>query len=209
MKIKVCSTCKEDKPLDLYYNSKSTKDGKQNRCKDCQREHMKVYRKGYYEKNKEKIDRQKRQWELDNADYVKAQKKARYQKNRDKILEGKKDYYANNRESILEYKKHYRKANRDKRRHWEAKRYTSKLDRTPSWLTKEHFSEIEAFYTQARDCELVSGQKYHVDHIIPLQGENVCGLHVPWNLQVLPADLNIAKGNRYEETIRYLERHPD
>ena len=70
---------------------------------------------------------------------------------------------------------------------------------TPDWLTERQLSEIEHFYFVARDCSRTSGEAYHVDHIVPLCGENVCGLHVPWNLQVLPSDLNMSKGNKIKD----------
>jgi len=66
----------------------------------------------------------------------------------------------------------------------------------PKWLTEAHYDEMLAFYTQAKQLELFDGVPRHVDHIVPLQGDNVCGLHVPWNLQILTADQNISKGNR-------------
>ena len=68
---------------------------------------------------------------------------------------------------------------------------------TPSWLTKEHKKLIADLYIHAEDCFVTSGEQYQVDHIIPLKGKVVCGLHVPWNLQVLPADLNLKKSNRF------------
>jgi hypothetical protein len=67
---------------------------------------------------------------------------------------------------------------------------------TPPWLSSEQKSQVEIFYSHAKDCQIVTGESYHVDHIIPLQGSNVCGLHVPWNLQVLPSDVNIRKSNK-------------
>lgn len=71
---------------------------------------------------------------------------------------------------------------------------------TPKCLTQEQKQKIVDVYKHALDCSTITGEKYHVDHIVPLRGEDVCGLHVPWNLQVLPADINMSKGNRYEKT---------
>jgi hypothetical protein len=67
---------------------------------------------------------------------------------------------------------------------------------TPKWLSAEDKNKIISIYLHARDCQVVTGEPYHVDHIIPLQGESVCGLHVPWNLCVLPAEVNIRKSNK-------------
>ena len=74
-----------------------------------------------------------------------------------------------------------------------------KRSATPEWLTNNQLAEIENIYWMAQDLKLVSGQEYHVDHIVPLQGEEICGLHVPWNLQILPADMNLSKSNKHKE----------
>jgi len=66
----------------------------------------------------------------------------------------------------------------------------------PVWLKEEHKKQIENFYWLAQDLRTITGEPYHVDHIEPLQGRDICGLHVPWNLQILPAELNIGKKNK-------------
>jgi 5-methylcytosine-specific restriction endonuclease McrA len=86
---------------------------------------------------------------------------------------------------------------RSKKRLYDAKRRAAYLYREPIWLTLEQKLEIECFYYKAMRYEEETGIKHHVDHIVPLQGNNVCGLHVPWNLQVIPASDNLSKGNRY------------
>ncbi len=89
-----------------------------------------------------------------------------------------------------------RKNNRDKLNARQAKRRCAKLLRTPKWLIGHDFAEMQIFYSEALHLTKTTGIKYTVDHIVPLQREDVCGLHVPWNLQILTETENSAKGNR-------------
>lgn len=70
-------------------------------------------------------------------------------------------------------------------------------NRMPLWLSKEQIAEIHLFYKMAKELETIFPWKQHVDHIVPLLGKTVSGLHVPWNLQILSAKYNMEKGNRY------------
>ena len=76
-------------------------------------------------------------------------------------------------------------------------RELSKVKRTPKWLTSEDHALIEAKYAMSKWLSEVVGAPYHVDHIIPLRGESVSGLHVPDNLAVMRAELNMSKGNKW------------
>ncbi len=78
-----------------------------------------------------------------------------------------------------------------------SKRYAAKLQRTPKWLTETHYQQIEIFYDAASQLTQEFGIKMEVDHIVPLQGKNVSGLHVPWNLQILSKKLNSGKRNTF------------
>lgn len=79
-----------------------------------------------------------------------------------------------------------------------SKRRAAKINRSPSWLNAEQLEEIQWFYIAAKELQWLSDptDPLEVDHIVPLQGKNVSGLHVPWNLQILPKSLNLKKGNR-------------
>lgn len=66
---------------------------------------------------------------------------------------------------------------------------------TPSWVTKDHKIEILYFYKEAKQKTASLNIIHEVDHIIPIRSKKVCGLHVPWNLQVITRDQNRSKSN--------------
>lgn len=74
-----------------------------------------------------------------------------------------------------------------------AKRRAALRNATPPWLTAEHWRQIDEIYL---DAATRPGGPWHVDHIMPLINDYVCGLHVPWNLRVITAQENWSKNNR-------------
>lgn len=68
-----------------------------------------------------------------------------------------------------------------------------KINATPKWADKSKINEI---YKKARELTKMTGIQYNVDHIVPLKSKYVCGLHVPANLEPIPAEINKAKSNR-------------
>ena len=87
----------------------------------------------------------------------------------------------------------YRLNNKHKDAAKTSRRKAAKLKACPSWVD---LKEIEIFYKNARDLTLETGIPHEVDHIHPLRGSNFCGLHVPWNLQILTKSENCSKGNK-------------
>jgi hypothetical protein len=126
-------------------------------------------------------------------------KKAIYRlSNQEKLCVAKKEDYARNRERYLEGKKLYRQANKGKINALVTARKTAVRLRTPKWLTDIDFERIKTQYKLAEILTKLHNEPWHVDHVIPLQGKLVSGLHTPSNLQVLRGKDNIAKKNKFE-----------
>ena len=108
-------------------------------------------------------------------------------------------YYSSKKEWYSTYSKNWRKNNPDKNTAKSAAYMTSKSKASPKWLSKVQKDNILIFYEAAAQLSVELGVKFHVDHIMPLKGKNSCGLHVPWNLQVIPAIDNIKKSNKIKD----------
>jgi hypothetical protein len=132
-------------------------------------------------------------------------------KNKEKLSVKRKAYYLENIEQQLEYAENYRNNNRDKikqynkekfaknphlKAHYERLRQVSKLQATPKWLSKEHLNAIKEVYKFAKETQNLYKIRMAVDHIVPIKGKTVCGLHVPWNLCVRTASDNSVKNNK-------------
>jgi len=204
--VKVCGKCKVLIGLVDFSKCKSRKDGLQSKCKSCV--------KAYNELNKDKKSEYGKAWYETNKDYCAEYSKAQYATNKTKRKEQSKALHdANkpkraaqgklwreaNKDEVAEYSKAWDKANPAKRTALVAKYRATKANATPKWLTKEDIKDIEQFYIDAKRLESSTGIPHHVDHIIPLQGDNVCGLHVPLNLQVLTASENTSKSNKFSD----------
>jgi 5-methylcytosine-specific restriction endonuclease McrA len=164
--MKHCWKCSISKPKIDFGVNKSKPDGLATECRECKRQQDREYAA----RNREAAKKRASEWYYSNYEY------ARTQQNK--------------------YTAMWKKENPDKNCAYSNKRRALKLKATPKWLTSEHFKQIESFYWLAQLQYELTDTKYHVDHIIPLKGKTVCGLHVPWNLQILTVRDNLTKGNR-------------
>ena len=118
---------------------------------------------------------------------------------------GNQKYHSKNRDKEASYSRQYYenigKFETDKRREWTARRRASKLKATPKWLSESQLTAIKCKYSLASMFTKCSGVPHAVDHIVPLRGKTVCGLHVPWNLQVITVEDNLKKSNKLQEEL--------
>jgi hypothetical protein len=140
-------------------------------------------------------------WDQNHPEIAKARSNKHRQEHPDRVRaasaaarlkspEYAKEHYWNNLEYYREKNRLWKIANPGRCAATENLRRANKLQATPKWLTKEQRDKIVQIYI---NCP----KGYHVDHIFPLKGRGSCGLHVPWNLQYLPASENLHKSNKH------------
>lgn len=163
----------------------------------------------YRADNAEKIRASKRQYSADNKEAIslknkqinanltteqRARKNAmsrlHYLKNKERIRELHRQYYKGCAAQVADRARQRHQENPGLRREKLARQRAAQKQATPKWLTRAQIKEMRATYQLANADE-------HVDHMVPIAGEFVCGLHVPWNLAILPAQENRRKQNKW------------
>ena len=183
----VCKRCERDLPESDFKPDTRYKRGFASWCGECHRERNREW----YRENKKHHHGKVKKW-----------RKANY----DKALEICRRHNRRNKVARAESHAQWAKKNRALRNASSARRKAAKLRATPKWASKK---KISAIYLEAKRLEAFTGIPMHVDHIVPLQGENVCGLHWEKNLQIIPASVNVAKHNKWDEAVEEAYRQPD
>ena len=156
------------------------------------------YLKKYYQANKQKFKDKSVEWKKANPDKIVESGRRRYVKIQERVKSMSEEQQQLYKEERVEKAHLWRKANPEKAAAKAASRRATELQQMPSWVRQ---CEIRGFYEMSARVSKCLGIPHHVDHIIPLRGKTVRGLHVPANLRVIPATMNMRKGNRLIEEL--------
>lgn len=170
--MKVCRRCSREEPDARFYANRRV-------CKDCLFQQTYAWQAEHREKHLEA---------------QRVSKKKQYEREKEVILEKNRQWRVENRDWYSEYNSAYYLNNPEKYAGYRDLRIRKLKEQTPDWADK---LLIKEFYVQARDLTEKTGILHTVDHIVPLQGTNVSGLHVETNLQILTKTENSKKRNKY------------
>lgn len=176
--LRMCTACGEAKPETGFHARACHPSGLNPRCKDCVNASTRASHQKYHgeRRAKQKTYYAKTPWEERNTPRRKALRAAWRKRNRE-------------REAAVT--KAWRDKNPGKPTAYSAARKAAERRATLPCSREA----ILAIYERAAHLTQLTGIEHHVDHVVPLRGRKVCGLHVPWNLQCLPKADNLAKSN--------------
>ena len=159
------------------------------KCLECHRTESTAR----YHRNIEKERDRSKRYHAANKEKRKEQRAIYYLENRDAIFEKHKEWMGKNREKWDAYIE----ANKHMLCFYSSQYRARKLNATPPWITAEDLQRIAEIYEQAKTITEQTGIEHHVDHIIPLKGKSISGLHIPENLQILTKEDNLKKSNQW------------
>lgn len=202
--MKICANkkCKQTNPqlIENFNKNKRSKDSLNPICKSC----VAIQNFKYYEKNREKRLKYHKEYAQTpiGRDSGKNSRKKYSKTDKGKLAQNRYSESVGGKIARSQRHKGHRQTLKGKSNHCavQVQRRAFKLQATPCWLTKEQSKQIQTFYVEAAKLTKEKGINYHVDHILPLQGVNICGLHVSWNLQVLTESENSQKNNSFDYT---------
>lgn len=190
--MKRCTKCGEEKPLTEFHKRAASPDGLNYKCRGC----AKALARG---------------WHASHRSEANANRKARYIANREHELAMRKKWRQENPERAAAIVQQWTQAHKAEKaagdRSWRqrnvgrlnahsARKRAEQRSRTPEWAD---LNAIRQVYERARVIREITGEEVHVDHIYPLRGKTVSGLHVHNNLRVVLKEENLRKGNKLIE----------
>lgn len=183
----LCKRCGQYLPSSEFKADQRYKRGFTSWCNDCHRERKREWAK----ENKKRLAAKAAEWRKANPEKAKQTWQGFHNRNKVKRAAAHAEWAFRNK---------------DKRRATSARRKAAKLQATPAWV---NWKAVNAIYKNAKKMQEFTGIPMHVDHIVPLQGANVCGLHWEGNLQVIPASENCAKFNKWDDQMQKAYAQPD
>ena len=158
----------------------------------------KAYQKAYTQQNKEAAYARVKAWREANPEKWAEQRKRYAKKHPDALIEKTIKWRKANPDRAAQIAKRTRIKTKARISANKAKYRATKRNRTPIWLTSFDKLKIRCMYSVALMLSQENNEPWHVDHIVPLNGKLVSGLHVPNNLQVIRGVDNHLKNNKFE-----------
>lgn len=181
-------------------------------CVDCDavkcRRHYEANTEQYLERqrarqaaNREEVRAASNRWKSKNREQVRAYAAAYREANAAVLDAASRERRKANPEKTREWQRNWVSQNRGRKNALTAARMSHVKRATPPWLTEEDRASIREMYEEAARLTKKTGIPHQVDHVIPLRGKYISGLHVPGNLQILTASENSRKRNSYDTRI--------
>ena len=197
-----CITCMSTYAAARYLEDIENRSTKARAYEETNRERIYAKNRQYYEQNKGRISAQRQISRAENREAISARYKVWVAENADRLRECWRSYRSTHRVQIAKQRKRYSQAYYVAVKAADPSYFARKssdrraliLQAKPAWADDARIAE---FYKTAHEVGMLTGEWYHVDHIVPLRGKTVCGLHTDANLRVMQGMENIRKSNKH------------